>query len=203
MSRIKHSGIAKIFDVGFLPAGQAYLVMEFLEGETLASLIRRIGPLPLAHVAELARQIANVLEATHQAGITHRDLKPENIFLVPDAELEGGERVKVLDFGIAKLGGGATLTHSSVGSMGTPAYMAPEQWRDAKAVDWRADAYSLGCIAFEMAAGRPPFVVESIAEACMKHLSAPPPSLASLVPHTPRALDGLVAALLEKLGQRR
>ena len=203
VSRIKHAGIVKIFDVGFLPSGQAYLVMEFLDGETLSSRIHRAGRLPLAQLADIGRQIAGVLDATQQAGITHRDLKPDNVFLVPDAELESGERVKVLDFGIAKLGGTSALTSTSVAGMGTPGYMAPEQWHNSKSVDWRADAYSLGCVMFEMAAGRLPFLAESIAEACTKHLTMPPPALRSLVPELPVALDALVAALLEKEPARR
>jgi serine/threonine protein kinase len=150
VSRIKHAGIAKIFDVGFLPCGRAYLAMEYLEGETLTRRIRRSGRLSLGQLADIARQIASVLDATHQAGITHRDLKPDNVFLVRDAELESGERVKILDFGIAKLSG-VSLTQPSIGTMGTPDYMAPEQWQDSRTVDWHADAYALGCLAFEVA----------------------------------------------------
>ena len=197
VSRIKHSGIAKIFDVGFLPSGQAYLVMEFLDGETLSARIQREGPLPLSRVTEIGRQISNILEATHQAGITHRDLKPDNIFLVADNELDSGERVKILDFGIAKLGE-TGMTGTSVGSMGTPAYMAPEQWRSSKNVDWRADAYSLGCVVFEMATGRPPFLAHSYAEACTMHLTQQPPRLRELVSELPAELEQLVASLLEK-----
>jgi len=102
VSKIQHAGIAKIFDVGF-HAQRAYLVMEFLEGESLAARIRRCGKLPLGEVADIGKQIASVLDAVHKAGITHRDLKPDNIFVVPDSELPRGERVKILDFGIAKL----------------------------------------------------------------------------------------------------
>jgi serine/threonine-protein kinase len=152
VSRIQHAGIVKIFDVG-THAGQAYLIMEYLEGETLSQRLAKLGRLPFSQIGDIGRQIATVLDATHTAGITHRDLKPDNIFLVPDREL--GERVKVLDFGIAKLTG--TLAgHSprTMGTMGTPAYMAPEQWGDTSKVDWRADLYSLGCVAFEMTCGR-------------------------------------------------
>ncbi|MBA2541977.1 MAG: protein kinase [Deltaproteobacteria bacterium] len=198
VGKIQHSGIVKIFDVGFHATGRAYLVMEFLPGESLNGRISRLGKLPLAMVSEIGRQICSVLEAVHKAGITHRDLKPDNIFIVPDDELASGERVKVLDFGIAKLSGaGGGMTATSAGSMGTPAYMSPEQWKNSKNVDWRADAYSLGCLAFEMAAGRPPFIAETIGEACAKHLSEEPPPLASIVA-VPRALDELVMQLLQK-----
>ncbi len=202
VSRIKHAGIVKIFDVGFLPCGRAYLAMEYLEGETLGRRIRRAGRLSLAQLADIARQIASILDATHQAGITHRDLKPDNVFLVPDAELESGQRVKILDFGIAKLSG-VNLTQPSVGTMGTPDYMAPEQWRDSRSVDWHVDAYALGCLAFEMATGRVPFPSASIAESYAQHLRKPPPAMRELVPELPQALDALVAQLLAKRPEHR
>lgn len=204
VSRIQHAGIVKIFDVGSHPSGHAYLVMEYLEGESLAARIRRSVRMSPAHIADLGRQIASVLDATHSAGITHRDLKPDNIFIVPDRELASRQRAKVLDFGIAKLTG--TLAHASprtMGTMGTPAYMAPEQWGDASRVDWRADIYSLGCLVFEMACGRPPFVVTTLAEACGKHLTEIPPAASSLVPELPAELDELIACMLEKRPEDR
>ena len=203
VARIQHAGIVKIFDVGF-HAERAYLIMEFLEGETLAARLRRSHRLSARSTAEIARQIANILDATHHAGIIHRDLKPENVFLVQDRELASGERVKVLDFGIAKLSG--TLTGpgpTTVGAMGTPAYMAPEQWSDSSTVDWRADVYSLGCIVYEMAAGRPPFASASIAEACAKHLNDAPVSIRAFAPDVPAAIDALALRLLAKDPSRR
>ena len=203
VARIQHAGIVKIFDVGF-HADRAYLIMEFLEGETLAARLRRTRRLSPRSTAEIARQIANILDATHHAGIIHRDLKPENVFLVQDRELASGERVKVLDFGIAKLSG--TLTGpgpTTVGAMGTPAYMAPEQWSDSSTVDWRADVYSLGCIVYEMAAGRPPFASSSIAEACAKHLNDVPLSIRAFAPDVPVAIDTLALRLLAKDPARR
>src|SRR4051812_39808305 len=104
VGRIKHAGIVKIFDVGFV-ADHAYLVMELLEGESLSARINKARRLSWKDTAELGKQIASVLDATHRAGVIHRDLKPDNIFVVPDHELDGGERVKVLDFGISKLSG--------------------------------------------------------------------------------------------------
>ncbi len=196
VSKIKHAGIARIFDVGF-HKGRAYLVMEFLDGEPLASRIERTGRLSVGAIADIARQIAGVLEATHVEGITHRDLKPDNIFLVRDTELDSGERVKILDFGIAKLNT-TGMTSTSAGAMGTPSYMSPEQWRSSAKVDGRADAYSLGCVIFEMACGRPPFLADSIGEAYHAHTTLPPPLIRSIVGTMPEALDGLVARLLSK-----
>ncbi|MCW5806628.1 MAG: serine/threonine protein kinase, partial [Deltaproteobacteria bacterium] len=203
VSKIRHAGIVKIFDCGYHTQGQAYLVMELLEGETLTNRIRRVGRLPLAEVCDLGRQIASVLDATHAAGVTHRDLKPDNVFLVPDAELASGERVKILDFGIAKLTGRVNVTATAAGAMGTPQYMSPEQWKSAAKADHRTDAYSLGCVVFEMMTGRPPFLAESIGEACAKHLSEAPPLTSSLVSETPFALDELIARLLDKEAANR
>jgi serine/threonine protein kinase len=126
VARIQHAGIVKIFDVGFHPSQRAYLIMEYLEGETLATRLRRTRRVAPRTAAEIARQIASILDATHHAGIIHRDLKPENVFLVQDRELASGERVKLLDFGIAKLSDtlGADGP-TTVGAIGTPAYMAP------------------------------------------------------------------------------
>jgi len=196
VSKIKHAGIVKIYDVGF-HAGSAYLIMELLEGETLASRIRRAGRLPMGQVGDVGRQIASILDATHAAEITHRDLKPDNIFLVQDAELASGERVKILDFGIAKLGTATGLTGTG-GSMGTPAYMAPEQWADSAKADARADVYSVGCVAFEMCCGRTPFVAASIPEAYTKHLNETPPRARSLAPEVPHELDEVIARALAK-----
>jgi tRNA A-37 threonylcarbamoyl transferase component Bud32 len=202
VSKIRHPGIVRISDYG-RHEGRAYLVMELLEGEPLSRRVRRAGRLPVERVCDIARQIAGVLEATHAAGIIHRDLKPDNVFVVPDAELPSGERVKVLDFGIAKLTHSAIDITGTANAMGTPAYMSPEQWRASGKVDGRADVYSLGCLAFELATGKPPFVCASVGDACDKHLHAPPPSARALVPELPAALDNLLAQLLAKRPEDR
>ena len=203
VSKIKHGAIVKIFDVGFHSGGQAYLVMELLEGESLSQRIARRGKLSVSEVSDIAGQIAGVLAATHAAGVVHRDLKPDNIYLVADAELGSRERVKVLDFGIAKLTGALSGGPKTVGTMGTPAYMAPEQWADSGQVDWRADAYSLGCVVFEMACGRPPFIAHTIADAFTKHAHTAPPTARSLVNTLPLGFDRLVTQLLAKRPEDR
>ncbi len=197
VGKIKHAGTIQIFDSGFVK-GHAFLVMELLEGESLAARIKRVGAQPIARVLDIARQIANVL-AAHKVGVVHRDLKPDNIFLVHDDERASGERVKVLDFGIAKLSG--TLAASSpktLGLMGTPAYMAPEQWQDTASVAWQADAYSLGCVIYELICTRPPFVAPTIPEAYTKHAFEAPPSARATAPAVPIALDALIVRLLAK-----
>ncbi|HET9621411.1 MAG TPA: serine/threonine-protein kinase, partial [Kofleriaceae bacterium] len=204
VARIQHAGIVKIFDVGFHANQRAYLIMEHLEGETLAERIERIGRLSPYSTAELARQIASVLGATHHAGIIHRDLKPENVLLVTDREHASGERVKLLDFGIAKLSDAiASANPTTAGAMGTPTYMAPEQWSDSSRVDWRADVYSLGCLLYKMAAGRPPFLSSSIAEACAKHLHETPQAMRVYAPDVPAAIDALALRLLAKAPDAR
>ena len=196
VGKIKHAGIVKIFDVGF-HTERAYLVMELLEGESLAARVQR-GRLGLIECLDIAYQLASILAATHAAGIVHRDLKPDNIHLVTDAELGARARVKVLDFGIAKLGGTLSGGPKTIGTMGTPAYMAPEQWGDAGSVDWRADVYSIGCVVFEMLTGRPPFASSTITEAFRNHTQTPPPSARDLISELPIAFDELVTRLLAK-----
>jgi eukaryotic-like serine/threonine-protein kinase len=202
---IRNLGIVQVFDYGSTPDGRAYFVMELLEGESLAARLkqRRIGYL---EGCRIGRQIANVLQAAHAQGITHRDLKPENLFLVPDSEAMGGERVKVLDFGIAKLAGetGASAMKTRTGLlMGTPHYMSPEQCRGAGTVDARSDIYALGCILFQMACGRQPFVGEGAGEIVGAHLYLEVPQPQSLAPDIPAGLAALIVKMLAKRPEAR
>jgi len=202
---IHHPGIVQVFDFGTTPDGRAYFVMELLEGQTLAARLER-RRLEDVECCRIGRQVANVLQATHAAGITHRDLKPDNLFLVPDPEVPGGERVKVLDFGIAKLAGETQVSgvKTRTGAiMGTPVYMSPEQCRGAGAVDARSDIYSLGCILFEMACGRPPFVGEGAGEIVGAHLHVPPPAPQDLAPGMSPELANLIARMLAKRPEAR
>jgi hypothetical protein len=193
--RIQHAGVGQIFDVGYANK-RAFLVMEYLAGDTLRRRLRA-GALEHGRAASLARQIASVLVATHAAGVIHRDLKPENIILVRDPGVAIGERARLVDFGIAKLGD-VSLTSTTGPMMGTPLYMSPEQWRNVAKVEPPSDTYALGCVVFEMLCGRPPFLATAIGEACAQHLTDPPPSLRSLAPEIPAALEQLVLQMLEK-----
>jgi serine/threonine-protein kinase len=173
---IHHPGIIEVYDFGYTPDGIAYLVMELLRGEPLSKLIAR-GPVAEGDAVQIARGIAGALAAAHDKGIVHRDLKPDNVFLVPDPDVPLGVRPKVLDFGVAKLGDmlPRELRHTVTGAlMGTPLYMAPEQARAAGQIDQRADLYSLGCILYEMLAGRPPFVAQGAGEIIALHLFQQP-----------------------------
>ena len=201
---IRHAGLVDVFDFGYHD-GAAYIAMELLDGESLGARLRREQVLPAALAAALARQVAAAVGAAHARGIVHRDLKPDNVFLVPDPEVTVGLRVKVLDFGIAKLGGeiGGVARTTTGNLLGTPLYMSPEQCRGAGAVDHRADVYSLGCMLFEMLCGRPPFVLAGVGELISAHMNDAPPRLATLAPGTPVELEALVMALLETRPEAR
>jgi serine/threonine-protein kinase len=201
---IKDAGLVEIFEFGILEDGTAYTIMEFLEGETLSQLLRRKqleGSPRLGNEAlEICRQIARAMIAVHQKGIVHRDLKPGNIMLVPDPERPYGLRVKVLDFGIAKLTGlpnekGQTETGAMIG---TPAYMAPEQCIAAPNVDGKADVYALGTLFYEMLAGQLPFDAKHGFDFMAAHVRLAPRPLRTVVPTLPEELAELIHAMLAK-----
>ncbi|HWN68875.1 MAG TPA: protein kinase, partial [Haliangium sp.] len=201
---IHHPGIVAVFDVGYAEDGRAYIVMEKLPGENLQARLDRVRWLEPAHASALMRQLAGAVGAAHERGIIHRDLKPANVFVVPDPEVPGGERIKVLDFGLAKLivGRGSLATHA--GSIfGTPAYMAPEQCVDAAAVDHRADLYAIGCMFYACVCGRPPFIANNPLQVMMAHVSEAPPPPRSLQPALPPYHEGLILNLLQKVPRDR
>jgi tRNA A-37 threonylcarbamoyl transferase component Bud32 len=199
LAAIHHPGIVEVYDFGWTPDGAAFLVMEHLEGE---SLTRRSARTPFRWQAALAiaRQIAGALAAAHAKGIVHRDLKPDNVFLVPDPEVPGGERIKLLDFGIAKLAAASSTSHSVTRTgavIGTPTYMAPEQCRGV-AVDHRADLYALGCVIYELCCGRPPFVGEGAGDVLAAHIHMPVPAMSKTNAEIPQIVEALVRRLLAK-----
>jgi serine/threonine protein kinase len=204
---VKHPGIVEIFDFGTLPTGATYIIMEFLEGESLAARIRRSGRIRIGDAVEFAFQTAGVLGAAHDKGIVHRDLKPDNLYLIPDTHTPGREMVKVLDFGIAKLNagaGGSGSVKTRTGTiMGTPLYMSPEQCRGTKEVDHRTDIYALGIILYEMLCGEPPFVSEGHGELIHMHIGTPPAPPRTHNPGIPQDLERVVLKALDKdPGQR-
>ena len=206
-SLIKDPGIVDIFDFGRLPDGNAYIVMELLEGETLGDRLKRQKLLSPNHACSIARHVAGTLAAAHAHRIIHRDLKPDNVFLVKDPAMPRGERAKLLDFGIAKLNAGSQpsdLVKTETGRlMGTPYYMSPEQCRGAGKVDHRTDVYSLGCVLYQMLAGRPPFVLEGAGEILAAHIHIPPPSPRVHEPSIPQSLERMTLKMLEKDPARR
>jgi serine/threonine protein kinase len=198
---VKHPGIVAVYDFGHHATGIGYLVMELLVGETLAQRRDRVGRLPERPMLALMRQVAGALAAAHDAGIVHRDLKPHNLFVVSDPDLPGGERVKVLDFGVCKLAGntGPGSEKTVEGRLlGTPKYMAPEQCRGAGQVDARADVYAFGCILYELATGAPPFAGEGHGELIAQHIYETPPRPSHKNPQIDRDLEALILRCLRK-----
>jgi serine/threonine protein kinase len=198
---IGHENIVGVYDLSRLPSGRYCYVMEYLDGETLAARLRR-GPLPAATALDVLLQLCDALQCAHERGVIHRDLKPENVFLV--ARRGKAESVKLVDFGIAKLRGGASSGGPSTRAgilVGTPEYMAPEQC-DEGVIDARTDVYALGVIAFELAAGRLPFTARGVPRLLVAHLNDPPPAPSSFGPVDPE-LERAVLRALEKDPARR
>ncbi len=207
-AHIKSRHAVSVIDHGITETGQPYLVMEYLEGESLDQAMRRRGPLPFPEVVQIVVQVARALEQAHEAGIVHRDLKPDNIFLATDREgTKFGWVVKVLDFGIAKVvhdenvGGVGTTKTGMV--LGTPLFMSPEALTASAPVSPASDIWSLGACAFAAACGRVPFPGEAIGDVVLKVCAAPMPVPSRLAPNLPRAFDDWFAlACARDLGQR-
>ncbi len=198
---IRHPNIIEILDSGTIADGTPFLVMELLEGESLGTRLRRVGALEIPTAVEFAYQTASALGAAHKKGIVHRDLKPDNLFVIPDPHEPDRERIKVLDFGIAKLqqGNAGDSVKTRTGTlMGTPIYMSPEQCRGTRTVDHRSDIYSLGIIFFEMLCGQPPFVSEGFGELVNMHLNVAAPAPSSQRPDVPSSIDAVVLKMLAK-----
>ncbi len=198
-SRISHPHALSVTDFGEAENGVVFLVMEYLSGSTLKEIIRHEGPMPLARVVEIIRQVGSALDAAHEQGVVHRDLKSENIMLlgtnVPDY-------AKVLDFGIAKIiepvgtyDPGLTAPNLVIG---TPQYMSPEQCSQSQDIDARSDIYSLGVIVYEMLVGQVPFTGESPTVIMMRHLQEPSPSVLDKRSDVPAAVGRVVTRAMAK-----
>jgi serine/threonine protein kinase len=187
---IDHPGITVVHDVGEQD-GAPFLVMEFLEGEDLKRVLDRCrAGLPVEDVVSVARQAADALAAAHTRGVVHRDIKPANLMLLADG------RVKICDFGISRLAE-ATTGLTAGNTMGTPSYMAPEQFQ-GKRSDARTDLYSLGCTLYALLTGRPPFAAESLPALMYQHLNGDPARPSTLRPDIPAPLEQLVLELVAR-----
>jgi serine/threonine-protein kinase len=200
--RLKSEHVCRVHDHGKLSSGVPFLVMEFLEGHDLASALARQAGMPVDLAVGYLLQACHAVAEAHARGIVHRDLKPENLFVCERAD--GEACVKVLDFGLSKIDSGAQggtrerqlTAHQQ--AMGTPQYMAPEQWLDASDVGPKADQWALGAILFELLAGRPPFEADQIGGICMLALNAPTPSLLERRSDAPPGLEAVIRKCLEK-----
>jgi serine/threonine protein kinase len=203
-SRISHPHALNVTDFGEAEGGIVYLVMEYLRGRTLKDVIQRDGPMSLARVVEIVRQVSGALEAAHAEGVVHRDLKSDNIMLVEVGD--NADWAKVLDFGIAKIqepvGQDPELTAPNL-IIGTPQYMSPEQCSQASQIDSRSDIYSLGVILYEMLIGHVPFTGESPTAIMMKHLQETPPSVLEERKDLPAEVASVVARSLAKRPEDR
>lgn len=205
VDRIQHPNIVQVYDYGQLADGRYYIVMEFLNGQSLTELIEEKAPFPLREALEILRQIASGLEAAHRSNVVHRDLKPDNIVVLQDDD--GQVRVKILDFGIAKMLDGniddAAKTSAGV-ILGTPLYMAPEQASGSSAeIGPATDIYALGVIAYRMISGQFPIDGDNPREVLYKQVTELPRSLAKVTRGLSPRICEVVHKALEKSPKKR
>ena len=191
---LSHPSILPAFDSGQTPGGHLFYVMPYVEGESLRTRLQRERQLPVEDAIRITAQIANGLQYAHGRSIIHRDVKPENILL------QGTESV-IADFGIARAVSGAasadSITQTGM-TIGTPQYMSPEQATGDRAIDGRADQYSLACVTYEMLAGQPPFVAPSLQALAMKHINEAVPLISTVRPSIPDELEDVILRALSK-----
>ncbi|MCX8037201.1 MAG: protein kinase [Candidatus Sumerlaeia bacterium] len=194
IARLSHPNILHVYDI--LDHGTDFwIVMEYLEGQSLRDVLREAGRLPIAKAVHIAAQVANGLAYAHSKGIIHRDIKPDNIMMLPD------DQVKIMDFGIAHLRGSSIHTQTGV-AMGTPQFMSPEQ-AAGKPVDARSDLYSLTVVLYRMLTGELPFTADSPVAVALKHVQEPPPRPSRINPAISPGLDALVLKGLAKKPEER
>jgi len=194
LARLTHPNIVTAHDAEEY-GGVLFLVMEFVDGESLDRVLARCRAVPPALAAGWVRQVAEGLRFAHECGLVHRDLKPGNLMLTPQGQ------VKILDFGLARLGGALAPASAATPTgviVGTPAYIAPEQARDPQTADIRADLYSLGCTWYELLAGRPPFAGGTVLQQLLAHQEQAPPPVTRFRPDVPRDVPPILDRLLAK-----
>jgi serine/threonine-protein kinase len=211
----QHAGIIHVLERGVhKDDGAPYIVMEYVEGESLrARLKHHPHGLPVKTVVRFGKQLADALAAAHERKIIHRDIKPENVMITRDSAVPGGERTKILDFGIAvvakeylSLSRDTQVNTNPFGTIiGTIAYMSPEQWQGARRdkIDDKADVYAMGAMLYELLTGQPPFVAEEAISVGYMHINKEPAPLKAENPRVPLLLADLVARMLAKAPRQR
>jgi eukaryotic-like serine/threonine-protein kinase len=188
-ARLRSRYVVQVYDDGETPEGTPYIVLEYLDGETLEQRLERERDLPLNDAVRITRHVARALSKAHASGIVHRDLKPANVFLARSEDDEMGWLAKVLDFGIAKLEEQGVASTTKTGTLlGTPLFMSPEQVRGASSVDSRSDLYSLGMVFYNMLSGTYAFDGESFADVFVAICTGPVPDLRMAAPWVPESV---------------
>jgi serine/threonine-protein kinase len=196
-AKLNHPNIVSVYDVGSINGKEPYLVMEFINGESLADKIDKSGALPYATTGNIIVQICRGLQEAHSNGIIHRDLKPDNVLLQHKSDRP--DWVKIVDFGISNLVQGSKRLTKTGRMVGTPEYIAPEQLKD-RPIDIRTDLYGIGVMMFEMLTGHVPFDGESAEAILMKHLLEDPPPMSEVKPDLPQPnpFQSIVDKLMRK-----
>jgi serine/threonine protein kinase len=206
--KLTHPNAVRVDDLDIAEDGLPFIAMELVVGDTLKTLVQRVGPLPVSLVLDVALHVCEALDAAHRLGLVHRDIKPENIVLI--AQREGPPLAKILDFGISRLlqetTGAKGLTQTGM-VIGTPEYMSPEQamGKRGNEIDGRADLYSLGIVMYRMLTGELPFQAETTVEMILQHLHTPPKAPHALKPELaiPESVSAIVMKALEKDREKR
>lgn len=196
LKQLKHPHIVRLIAHGRINKANPYIAMEYIDGEALDRVLARRGRLSWEEVAAYGKQLCEALQYAHDKGIIHRDLKPSNLMITKDG------RLKLTDFGIAKDTDVTALTGAN-STIGTAAYMSPEQCKGDRNLSNKSDLYSFGVVLFELLSGRKPFVAETTVDMFLKHVHERPPRIGKLVPELPQKFEALINQLLEKATDAR